>query len=143
MKIKRFYFYIGGYPGSSYTIEYKDAAFVYNSALGKNLEFDDLELIANNLNSMNQAIKAHSDAYSSKFSIEPSEILKFKKYVERYCKDWKKKYSKGLICDGTYWEVDIWIDDFRLKSHGHEAYPNNFKSFTKKLSLLAGGKVFE
>ncbi len=142
MKIKRFYFYIGGYHGSSYAIEYRDTTFTYNSTLDGNLEFDDLELIANNLNSTNQVIKAHSDAFNSKIILESREVLKFKKYLERYCKDWKRKYSKGLICDGTYWKVDIWIDNFRFQSQGHEAYPSNFKSFTKKLSMITGGKVF-
>ena len=143
MKIKRFYFYIGGYSGSSYAIEYKDNVFAYSSALDDNYELENFELTVDNPNLSAEAIKAHTDAFSSKLSIEPSEILKFKKYLERYCKNWKKKYSIGPICDGTYWECEIWIDNFRIKSQGHEAYPSNFHSFTKKLSLLSGGKVFQ
>ena len=88
-------------------------------------------------------------AYKHRFSIDADLViseerkLNFFKYISRYCKSWEKEYSHNIVYDGTCWECDIWIDDFRLKSNGLEEYPTNFKAFLKKLSILTSGKIFE
>ena len=49
----------------------------------------------------------------------------------------------GIVHDGTMWEVNIQIDDVKLKSEGQILFPDNFKKFTYELSLLTGGKMFD
>ena len=77
--------------------------------------------------------------------IKQSSLLKnnFYKYITRYCKSWDTEYQDYEVCDGTGWDCTIWIDDFKLVSHGYEAYPRNFKAFMNKLKVLTSGKIFK
>ena len=84
-----------------------------------------------------------SDSIDADLVISEERKLNFLKYISRYCKSWKKEYLDNDICDGTSWECDIWIDDFRLQSSGQNKYPSNFNSFLTKLSMLTKGKIFE
>ena len=124
--IKKFIFSIGGFPGPSYSIEYKNGIFAYRAEPKYN---DDLLL--------------HNDSTSADLEISAKRVDRFYNYIRRYCKHWKKKYSIGPVCDGTYWECDIKIDDFSLRSSGHVAYPGNFDTFLHKLTILTNGKIFE
>ena len=72
------------------------------------------------------------------------QLKRFTTFIKTNCLDWKKKYELGgIVHDGTMWEVNIQIDDVKLKSEGRILFPDNFKEFTYELSLLTGGKMFD
>ncbi len=57
---------------------------------------------------------------------------------------WKKHYSsKGVICDGTSWGLEIAYDDKMISTGGSNNYPvNGFKEFLEAVQLLIGGRKF-
>ena len=140
--IKKFYFNIGGFPGPWYSIEYKNGVYAYRSEpkyMETAMDITPL-FIASEFENDEQLV--HKDSISADLTISAEKMDRFYQYIKRYCKDWKTKYSIGPICDGTHWACDIWIDDFRLRSEGHEAYPSNFDTLLHKLSIVTSGKIF-
>ena len=142
LAIKKFYFGIGGMPGASHSIEYKAGVFAYRTypedmALPR--ETDPL-LIALGIERDEPLI--HQDSMNEDLTISAEKIDRFYHYIKRYCKGWKKEYFMDEVIDGTRWECDIWIGDFRLRSDGHQAFPSNFDTLQDKLSILTDGKIF-
>ncbi len=144
MKIKKLYYQYYESMGNVFTLEFKDDKLQY-STLGV------WEPIVKMINPIVDEDTDWEDVIV-KFDSEPNDNIKFKSkqlkkftdFIKNYCSDWKKKYElDGVIHDGTMWEVNIQIDDVKLKSEGHVLYPDNFEEFTYQLSLLTGGKIFD
>lgn len=143
MKIKKIDFSIGGYFGSSYSLEYKKELFLYRAQTGGESTISIINPIFKKDYQFEHIAIFKSDSIDADLVISEERKLNFLKYISRYCKSWKKEYLDNDICDGTSWECDIWIDDFRLQSSGQNKYPSNFNSFLTKLSMLTKSKIFE
>ncbi|WP_158729051.1 hypothetical protein [Flavobacterium sp. I-STPA6A] len=143
MKIRKFEFNIGSYFGPTYSLLYKSGLFLYRAQTGDESSISSINPIFKNDYQFEHIAIFQSDSFDADLVISEERKLNFFKYIIRYCKSWEKEYSNNIVCDGTSWECDIWIDDFRLKSNGLEEYPSNFKSFLNKLSVLTSGKIFE
>jgi hypothetical protein len=143
MKIKKFEFRIGSYFGSNYSIEYKKGLFLYRAQTGSETTISNITPVFIDDYQFEHIAIFQSDSFDEDLVVSEERKLNFFKYITRYCKTWEKEYSNNIVCDGTSWECDFWIDDFRLKSNGLEEYPTNFKAFLKKLSVLTSGKIFE
>jgi hypothetical protein len=143
MKIKKFEFRIAGYFGSTYSIELVDGLYLYRATTeGISTESQINPIYENDLQFEHEVI-VQSDSIDEDLVLTEERIERFYKYISRYCKGWQKDYCDYDVLDGTSWECDIWIDDFRLQSGGQNKYPSNFKSFLNKLSMLTKGKIFE
>lgn len=143
MNIKKFQFSIGGYFSPSYSIKYVDGLFLYRANThGLNTIIHINPVYENDSQFEHEAI-VQSDDLDENLVLTKERIDKFYKYISRYCKTWQKDYCDTNILDGTSWECDIWIDDFRLQSGGQNKFPSNFESFLNKLSTLTKGKIFE
>jgi hypothetical protein len=144
MIIKKFEFGIGGYGGSSYSLEFKNGLFSYRCT---NDEYRLIELINPVIPEGTDPdwddIITKKDTFDADVHISDKKIERFHNYISRYCKTWQKEYNNHDICDGTYWSCDIWIDEVRLNSSGHELYPKNFNGFLKQLTILIHGKIFK
>ena len=143
MKIRKFEFSIGSYFGPSYSLEYKKGLFLYRAQTGDDSTLSNINPIFINDYQFEHIAIFQSDSFDADLVISEERKLNFFKYITRYCKSWEKEYSTNIVCDGTSWECDIWIDDFKLKSNGLEEFPKNFNTFLKKLSTLTSGKIFE
>jgi len=143
MKIKKFEIRIDRYFGDSCSLVYKNKLFLYRGPTGGITTSSCINPIYINDYQFEHIAIFKSDSDDADLVISEERKLNFYNYISRYCKSWEKEYSNPTICDGTSWEFDIWIDDFRLKSNGHEEYPTNFKAFLKKLSVLTSGKIFK
>jgi len=143
LDIKKFYFSIGGFPGPWHSIEYKNGVFAYRTE-PKEMA-DELAYTLPTLPELESKESPFNflDPSSEDLQLTEKKMCQFYAYIRRYCKHWKRKYSIGEVCDGTSWECDIWIADFRLRSEGLEAYPKNFDPFLRKLTVLTEGKIFE
>lgn len=143
MIIKKFQFSIGGYFGSTYSIELVDGMFLYRANTDGIITISQINPIYENDSQFEHEVIVQSDSIDEDLFLTEERIERFYKYVSRYCKMWQKDYCDNNIFDGTSWECDIWIDDFRLQSGGQNKYPSNFNSFLTKLSMLTKGKIFE
>lgn len=143
IKIRKLEFNIGGHFGPSYSLEYKKGLFLYRAQTGDESTIYNINPIFKNDYQFEHIAIFQSDSFDEDLVISEERKLNFFKYISRYCKSWKKEYLNNDICDGTSWECDIWIDDFRLKVSGQNKYPSNFNSFLIKLSILNSGKIFE
>ena len=142
MKIKKFEFSIDGYYRDSYSLKYKKGIFEYRADVADIIITNINPVINNNYHFENVAI-FQTDSFDADLNISEERINNFYKYITRYCKSWETEYQDFEVCDGTGWECNIWIDDYKLVAHGHEAYPSNFKSFLNKLKILTSGKIFK
>lgn len=143
MTIKKFQFSIGGYFGSSYSIELVDGLFLYRATTDGLTTIALINPICEYDSQFEHEVIVQSDNLDEDLVLAEERIKGFYKYISRYCKTWQNDYCDIDICDGTSWECDIWIDDFRLQSGGQNKYPSNFESFLNKLSILTKGKIFE
>jgi hypothetical protein len=143
MNVKKLEFAIGGYGGSSYSLEFKNRLFLYRCT---NEDYKVIELInpviPEDTVPVWEDIITKKDSFDADLHISDKKIERLHKYISRYCKTWEKEYKNLDICDGTHWSCDIWIDDIRLTSSGHELYPKNFNGFLKQLTILTHGKIF-
>jgi hypothetical protein len=143
LKVKKFNFNIGGYFGSTYSLELVDGLFLYRATTDGRTTISQINPIYENDSQFEHEVIVQSDSMNEDLVLTEEIIEKFHKYISRYCKTWEQDYANYDICDGTSWECDIWIENFRLKSSGQNKYPSNFKSFLYKLSVLTKGKIFE
>jgi hypothetical protein len=143
MIIKKFQFSIGGYFGSSYSIELVDGLFLYRATTDGVTTESQINPIYENDSQFEHEVIVQSDTTDEDLVLTEERIERFRKYISRYCKGWQKDYCDYDVLDGTSWECDIWVDDFRLQSSGQNKYPSNFKSFLYRLSMLTKGKIFE
>ena len=141
MKIKKFEFSIDGYFRDSYALKYKKGIFEYRANADKNQITTINPVCKNDYDFENVAIVS-IDSLDEDLIISEERLNNFYKYITRYCKSWKTEYQDYEVCDGTSWECNIWIDDYKLVSQGYAAYPSNFKSFMNKLKVLTSGKIF-
>jgi len=88
--------------------------------------------------------------FSDEHDVEPGEVIVSNeqlevlvKFLKDECSDWKKSYSWMEYMDGTMWEIDIQVDQFKFKSRGQVDAPGNFDAFCKTLSVMMGGKFIE
>ena len=147
MQLKKFYFRIGGYGGNTYTLELKAGKFVYTSFP------DDTDAVYIDMGAPRirfsktgkithvEETLSYLESSNATLTLDPEKLDHFLRYAKQHCRHWKKSYDT-LTLDGIQWEVDIWTDQFRLKSDGSNDYPGNFESFTWRLTLLTGGKMF-
>ena len=143
IKIRKLEFNIGGHFGPSYSLEYKKGLFLYRAQTGDESTIYNINPIFKNDYQFEHIAIFQSDSFDADLVISEERKLNFFKYITRYCKSWEKEYSNIIVCDGTSWECDIWVGDFRLKSNGLGQFPKNFKTFLKNLSILTSGKIFE
>jgi hypothetical protein len=143
MTVKKFQFSIGGYFGSSYSIELVDGLYLYRASTDGLITISQINPIYENDSQFEHEVIVQSDSMDDDLILTEERIERFYKYISRYCKTWQKDYCDKDVLDGTSWESDIWIDDFRLQSGGQNKYPSNFKSFLDKLSMVTKGKIFE
>lgn len=143
MTIRKFKFSIGGYFSSSYSIELVDGLFLYRANTDGIITISQINPIYENDCQFEHEVIVQSDSIDEDLFLTEERKERFYKYVSRYCKMWQKDYCDNDIFDGTSWECDIWIGDFKLKSSGQNKYPSNFKSFLYKLSMMTKGKIFE
>jgi hypothetical protein len=142
MKIKKFEFSINGYFRDSYSLKYKKGIFEYRADVVESKITTINPVFKNEYHFENVAIFL-MDSLDADLIISEERKNNFYKYITRYCKSWETEYQDYEVSDGTGWECTIWIDDFKLVSHGYAAYPRNFKEFMNKLKVLTSGKIFE
>lgn len=142
MKIKKFEFSIGSYFGDNYNLKYKKRFFEYKADVDR-IVVSNLDPIFKNDYHFEHVAIFTLDNSNANLVISEERKQNFYKYISRYCKHWDKDYSDMEIMDGTSWDCSIWIDDFKLNSGGHMAYPNNINTFLNKLTELTSGKIFQ
>lgn len=141
MRIKKFEFSIGSYYGNNYNLNYKNGVFEYQAEVDC-ITVSDLNPVFKSDYHFEHVAIFTLDNINADLLISEERKHNFYKYISRYCKFWEKEYSNIEIMDGTGWECNICIDDFKLKSSGYMSYPSNFKTFLSKLTELTSGKVF-
>jgi hypothetical protein len=141
MKIKKFEFSIDGYFRESYSLKYKKGIFEYRANVHKNQITTINPVFKNDYDFKNVAIVS-IDSLDEDLIISEERLNNFYKYITRHCKSWDTDYQDYEVSDGTGWNCNIWIDDFKLVSHGYAAYPINFQAFMNKLKVLTSGKIF-
>jgi len=112
---------IGGYFGSSYSLELKSQDITYET-FGDGYELENSEIIRPTLAQLEQFLK---------------------KIKEIGIWEWKKRYSNPHILDGTSWSVSIEYEGKRFKSSGSNAYPESFNKITKIVRQLINNKPFQ
>jgi hypothetical protein len=55
---------------------------------------------------------------------------------------WRKEYFNHHVDDGIQWEVKIITDDFTFKSHGSNAFPDDFEDFLSLVRQFTGVQEF-
>ena len=121
---------IGGYMGSSYSLELKDSGLQYE----------------------------HSGDHYSNPQIEVVPVTDEQWRAFRATLDsigvwqWKSSYPNPGICDGTQWSASIAFQDAKVECRGDNSYPegeggadeNNdpFEAFLGAVQTLIGGREF-
>jgi hypothetical protein len=114
--IKRIEAFIGGYFGTSYTVEVEfERGKITWEASGD--DFEPALMIQMDNESMNTFKEAMSKC----------RIL-----------SWKNNYTDPHILDGTQWSLDIEFDDSRIEKSGSNTYPKEWKRFCKVIQKLTG-----
>lgn len=137
MKPEKLVFYIGGYMGTSYSVEWGRGALQYkcwNDRLGEEEK---------------HRIKPSPEAWERFWgSLDDLGIW-----------SWGGSYQpRGIILDGTSWSVAISLGDCSVEAHGSNAYPpssprakrprevgesgSRFNEFCEAVSELLGGRDF-
>ena len=151
MRIKKFQFFIGGYGGTNYSLEYKNKVFQYRSydhyPVDTDEQNNEITITIRDLNFSDKMLKndeaiARIDNINANLEKEEARIERFISYSKRCCKHWDKEYRDPGYCDGTQWGIDIHVDDFKFKSQGSNNFPNNFSAMLWKLKVLTRGKEF-
>lgn len=144
MKIKKLYYQYYESMGDVFNLEFKDDKLSY-SYLGFRGSIERMiDPIVDEDTDWDEVIVKFDSIPDENIKFTPKQLKRFTTFIKTNCLDWKKKYELGgIVHDGTMWEVNIQIDDVKLKSEGHILFPDNFKEFTYELSLLTGGKMFD
>ncbi|NHN34854.1 hypothetical protein [Paenibacillus agricola] len=118
--IKRIVASVGGYFGTSYTVEVEfDRGKITWEARGD--DFEPGLILQLDIESMNTFREA----------LSKSRIL-----------SWKNEYIDPNTLDGTQWSLDIEFDDICIEKSGSNDYPKEWKRFCKVIHKLTG-KPFE
>lgn len=120
-RINAFHLSIGGYFGSSYSLELRGYEINYKVFRG-GYELENSEIITTTLVQLNQ------------FMEEIKEIGVFY---------WNKRYVNQHVLDGTSWTISIDCAGKRFESSGSNAYPKGFYEFTKSVRKLVNNKPFQ
>jgi hypothetical protein len=129
----RFVARIGGFLGSSYSVELKDGTLIYTAS------------------DRGQANIRHT-------TITPTDAAwrEFRKTLDELkVWQWRSDYPRGGVVDGTQWLVEIAYSDRSLKSRGDNNYPDAagkptgrpevtpiFNRYLEAVKKLIGGKDF-
>jgi len=137
MKPEKFAFYVGGYMGTSYSVELKRGALVYKCCADRR-EGEETH-----------TIKPSPEAWA-KFRVRLDELGFW---------SWSGDYQpRGIIFDGTSWSVAISAGERAVEAHGCNAFPpssprakrareigesgSRFDDFCAAVSELLGGHAF-
>lgn len=137
MKPEKLSLYIGGYMGTSYSVELKRGALLYNCWSDRSGEEE------------KHRIKPSSEAWT-KFWGRLDEVGFW---------SWGGSYQpSSLILDGTRWSVEISVGERIVEAHGSNAYPpsdpesessegcgepgSRFDEFCAAVTELLGGHAF-
>ena len=130
---KKFSAYIGGFLGTSYTVELQNGVLNYSEA------------------------KSPKDIKTNQISPTPEQWLNFRHELDNIkIWSWKTNYPNSKVYDGTQWSIDIEYPDHVLHVRGNNNYPeksgkpNNkpeptkvFKDYLAAIQNLLGGKKFD
>lgn len=120
-EIKRIEASIGGYFGSSYTLEVEFITGKVTYEVREDGIVEPgliLQMDTENINTFREALSK-------------CRVL-----------SWKNEYSDLNTLDGTHWSLDIEFDDLCIEKSGSNAYPKEWKRFCKVIQKLTD-KPFE
>jgi hypothetical protein len=130
--------------GDVFTLEFKDGKLQYSTGGFSDIQIRNINPIVDEDSDWDDIIVKLDSEPDDNIQFTPKQLKKFTDFIKTNCSDWKKKYELGsVVHDGTMWEVNIQIDNVKLKSEGQILFPDNFEEFTYELSLLTGGKIFD
>lgn len=141
LTIRKFWFeYYPATPGGSVSLMHKNGKLIYRNTT----EFGGIDVDNNQVLILGREDECMpvTGTMPKVQEVSPERLLKFYRYISRYCRNWKKKYGSP-VCDGSMWSCDFHIGDFKLKSEGRLEFPGNFKTFLFKLKVLTNGREFE
>ena len=124
VRIKKFYIYYGA-PGEAEQFLKKGRDIYYNSA---GSPFVDLRHKI-----PDEAIRTSPD--KRKWKCFLAAARSFSTY-------WGKEYFNHRVDDGIQWEIRIITGDFTFKSHGSNAFPDDFEDFLNAVREFTGVKDF-
>lgn len=109
-------FQIGGYFGSSYSVEWANENLVYQA-----------------------------DDEKTSLNPSQEEWTKFWQGLEELnVWDWERRYMpEEEIVDGTSWKIVLQYQGQKIESSGSNAYPNQFSQFCDLVEELCGGREFK
>ena len=143
MNIKKIFYQYYESMGYSFTLEFKGGKLQYSTNSDSVPIIKNIDPIVDEDTDWKEVIVQLDSIPSNNIAFTSKKLERFTDFIKSNCSDWKKKYKpEGFVLDGTMWEVDIQIDDVKLKSEGQIVFPDNFEDFTHELSLLTGGKMF-
>lgn len=143
MRIKKIFYQYYESMGDIFTLEFKEGKLQYSTNTGSDSIIKNIDPIVDEHTDWNEVIVQFDSIPNNNILFSSKKLERFTEFIKTNCSDWKKKYElEGVVYDGTMWEVDIQINDVRLKSEGQIVFPDNFEDFTHELSLLTGGKIF-
>ena len=143
MRIKKIFYQYYESMGDIFTLEFKQGKLQYSTNTGSDSIIKNIDPIVDEDTDWKEVIVQLDSIPSNNIAFTSKKLKRFTDFIKSNCSDWKKKYElEGVVYDGTMWEVDIQINDVRLKSEGQIVFPDNFEDFTHELSLLTGGKIF-
>jgi hypothetical protein len=122
MRIKKFKIYYGGH-GSSHTHIFKKGKDVFYYSGYMPLESYGRTIPA-------EAIRVRPDK---------RQWHAFLETLKPFASTWKKEYF-GPVVDGIQWEVKIIMHDVTFKSHGSNAFPEDFEEFLELVTMFLGVK---
>jgi hypothetical protein len=142
MTIKKLYYQFYESMGEVFTLEFKDTKLQYSLEGFRESRVEMINPIVEEDTDWDEVIVKLDSIPDDNIQFTPKQLKNFTDFIKTNCSDWKKKYElDGIVHDGTMWQVNIHIDDVKLKSKGQILFPDNFEEFTYQLSLLTGGKI--
>jgi hypothetical protein len=121
--IKRISASIGGFFGTSYTVEIDimTGKIMWNTSEGE-IFYSESKLI---------------------LQIDSESTKEFVEAIRKCCVlNWEEKYVDLDILDGTQWNLNIELDNMNIKKSGSNAYPKEWEEFCNIIQRFTG-KPFE
>lgn len=117
MIIKKFRVFYGGYFADSYEVTETEKGLLYRK---------DWPML---------------DNPPKEIVIDEVKMKRFLELVAQITSNWIRQYWMN-VCDGIQWEIDIQVDDVRLKFFGSNAFPKNYHLFLRAFRKLIDDKSF-
>lgn len=119
MRIKRFYFLIGGYGSWIAILKKGKDLYYYSGPMA-------VDRLREGLAEQCSRIRPTDEQWKTFFeSLRP------------FASTWKNEYNEE-VDDGTQWEIKIVSDQLTLKASGSNSFPDDFNSFLMAVSNLTG-----